>query len=199
MVLRLRLLRPLFYRPLWPQRRLSSSLISKCENDLLSIIAELPEDSKAIPKIANLIVAMVMDFEEAKQREIMALLEERRQETKEMTKHMKDLEIDVKTRTESLLRSRRMCNVRGALEFIGSTIRSQDKTISFREPTDNILMGLTKDTKFVSILQQTCSLNNFQYKDVEKCMGGLYHTASKKLHGHETDIEINARDWSVNE
>jgi len=29
--------------------------------------------------------------------------------------------------------------------------------------------------------------------------GGLYHTASKKLHGYDKDIEIDARDWSVNE
>ncbi|CAG8759488.1 16780_t:CDS:2, partial [Acaulospora morrowiae] len=92
-----------------------------------------------------------------------------------------------------------MCNVRGALEFIRSTIRSQDKTISFREPTDNVLMSLTQDEKFISCLKQTCLLNNSQYKDVERCMGGLYHTASKNLHGHDKDIEIDARDWSANE
>ena len=30
-------------------------------------------------------------------------------------------------------------------------------------------------------------------------MGGLYHTESKKLHGYDKDIEIDARNWSVNE
>ncbi|CAG8672144.1 5648_t:CDS:2, partial [Paraglomus occultum] len=182
-----------FYRPLLPQRRLSSSLIIQPKYDLTPIYAELPNDSKAMPKIANMVVAIVKDLEEAKQREIMALgeakqreiinvIEKKESEKSDLRNHITHLEIDVKTRTESLLRSRRMCNVRGALEFIRSEIRSQHKTVSFREPTDNILMGLTKDTKFVSVLQQTCTLNNTQYKDVQKCMGGLYHTASKQLH-----------------
>ncbi len=60
-------------------------------------------------------------------------------------------------------------------------------------------MKLAQDEKFVSYLKQACSLNNSQYKDVEKCMGGLFHTASKQLHGCDKDIEIDARDWSVNE
>ena len=62
---------------------------------------------------------------------------------------------------------------------------------SFREPTDNVLTRLTQDAKFISYLKQTCSLNNSQYKDVEKCMGGgLYHTASKKLHGHDKEMRV---------
>ena len=60
-------------------------------------------------------------------------------------------------------------------------------------------MDLIHDATFVSYLKQTCLLNNTQYKDVEKCMGGLYHTVSKRFHGHDNNIEIDARDWSVNE
>ncbi|CAJ0760398.1 10775_t:CDS:10 [Entrophospora sp. SA101] len=77
--------------------------------------------------------------------------------------------------------------------------RLQDKTTSFRDPTDSVLMKLVQDAKFVSYLKQICLANNSRYKDVEKCMGGLYHTVSKQLHGHDKDIEIDARDWSVNE
>ncbi|CAG8567695.1 7075_t:CDS:2, partial [Paraglomus occultum] len=223
----------------------------KHEYDLSPIYAELPKDSKALPKIANVIVATmkheitaleearrqelkadikaleearrqelkaeIKALEEARRREIKAWEEERRQETiniiekkererKEIIQeisdlriHMKGLEIDVKKRTELLLLSTKMCNVRGALEFIRAKIPSQDKTVVFHESVDNVLMKLTQDAKFISYLKRTCSLNNFQYKDVEKCMGGLYHTASKQLHGHETDIGIDARDWTVNE
>ena len=60
-------------------------------------------------------------------------------------------------------------------------------------------MDLIHDATFVSYLKQTCLLNNTQYKDAEKCMGGLYHTVSKRFHGHDNNIEIDARDWSVNE
>ncbi|KAF0460710.1 maltose o-acetyltransferase [Gigaspora margarita] len=120
-------------------------------------------------------------------------MEKKEHEKSELSKHITNLENDVKHRTELLLRLKRMCNVRGALEFIRSTDSITGKTISFREPTDNVLMRLTQDEKFISYLKQTCSLNNSQYKDVERCMGGLYHTASKKLHGHDKDIEIDAR------
>ncbi|CAG8722350.1 15564_t:CDS:2, partial [Funneliformis caledonium] len=134
---------------------------------------------------------LLKDLMEKKEREKLDLM----QEKVELSKHITNLENDVKHRTELLLRSKRMCNVRGALEFI----RSTDKIISFREPTDNVLMKLTQNQKFVSYLKQNCELNNSQYIDVERCMGGLYHTASKQLHGHDKDIEIDARDWSVNE
>ena len=60
-------------------------------------------------------------------------------------------------------------------------------------------MRLTQDAKFISYLKQTCLLNNSQYKDVERCMGGLCHTASEKLRGYNTDIEIDVWDWSMNE
>ncbi|CAG8774285.1 18100_t:CDS:2 [Gigaspora margarita] len=220
---RLRLLRPLFYRPLWPQRRLSSSLINRHEYDFSPILAELPKDSKVASKIMNFAVDITkdlmqekvdlmkkkehekldlmekkerekldlmqekvdlmekkerekLDLMEKKEHEKLDLMEKKEHEKSELSKHITNLENDVKHRTELLLRSKRMCNVR-----------------------DNVLMRLTQDEKFISYLKQTCSLNNSQYKDVERCMGGLYHTASKKLHGHDRDIEINARDWSVNE
>ncbi|KAF0507184.1 maltose o-acetyltransferase [Gigaspora margarita] len=220
-----------FYRPLWPQHRLSSSLLNKHEYDFLPILAELPKDSKVASKIMNFAVNITKDLMQEKvdlmkkkehekldltknlmekkerekldltkdlEHEKLDLTKDLMQEKVELSNHITNLKNDVKHRTELLLRSKRMCNVRGALEFIRSTIRSQDKTISFREPTDNVLTRLTQDAKFISYLKQACLLNNSQYKDVERCMGGLYHTASKKLHGHDKDIKIDARDWSVN-
>ncbi|CAG8629716.1 19316_t:CDS:2 [Gigaspora margarita] len=217
-----------FYRPLWPQHRLSSSLLNKHEYDFSPILAELPKDSKVASKIMNFAVNITKDLMQEKvdlmekkehekldltknlmekkerekldltkdlEREKLDLTKDLMQEKVELSNHITNLKNDVKHRTELLLRSKRMCNVRGALEFI----RSTDKTISFREPTDNVLTRLTQDAKFISYLKQACLLNNSQYKDVERCMGGLYHTASKKLHGHDKDIEIDARDWSVNE
>ncbi|CAG8654530.1 5039_t:CDS:2, partial [Paraglomus occultum] len=118
--------------------------------------------------------AEIKALEEAKQREITALEEERRQKIKDFMR---------------------------ALEFIGSTIQSQDETISVNEPTNNVLMRLTQDAKFISYLKRTCSLNDFQYKDVETCIskGSIYHTALRNLYGSYRNVGIDARDWSVNE
>ncbi|CAG8607476.1 16490_t:CDS:2, partial [Funneliformis caledonium] len=68
MISRLRLLRPpmQFYRPLWPQRRLSSSLINQHNYDFTPILAELPKDSKAIPKIMNFTVVLMKDLMQEK-------------------------------------------------------------------------------------------------------------------------------------
>ncbi|CAG8663292.1 11442_t:CDS:2, partial [Dentiscutata heterogama] len=124
-----------------------------------------------------------MNLMEKIEREKLDLIKDLIQKKMKLSKHITNLENDI-----------RICNMRGALEFIRSMIQSQDKTILFREPTDNILMRLTQDAKFISYLKQTCLLNNSQYKDVERCIGGLYHTASKKLHGHDKDIEIDTRE-----
>ncbi|CAG8617285.1 11653_t:CDS:2, partial [Funneliformis mosseae] len=154
---------------------LSYFLINNHKYDFLPILAELPKDSKVVSKIMNFTVVLMKDLMQEK-------------EKVELSKHITNLENIVKHCTELLLRSKGICNVRGALEFI----RSTDKIISFRESTDNVLTRLTQDAKFISYLKQTCLFNNSQYKDVERCMGGLYHTASKKLHSHDKDIEIDA-------
>ncbi|CAG8729347.1 5979_t:CDS:2, partial [Acaulospora morrowiae] len=164
--------------------------------------------SKAATKIVSFFEAvtkdLVMNLMKQNEREKLDLTKdlmgEKEREKLDLTNRITKLENDVKDRTELLLRSKGMCNVRGALEFIRSTNRLQDKIISFREPTDNVLTRLTQDERFISYLNQTCSLNNSQYKDVEGCVGGLYYTAlKKKLRGHDNDVEIYARDWSVNE
>src|SRR6266513_571985 len=46
------------------------------------------------------------------------------QEKTELSINITNLKNDVKYRTELLLRSKRMCNVRGALEFIRSMVTS---------------------------------------------------------------------------
>ncbi|CAJ0892524.1 14498_t:CDS:2, partial [Entrophospora sp. SA101] len=184
------------------------SLVSSYKYDISPILDELPEDSKirsaVSSKIANLFMVLTKDLAKDLVQEkvdltkdLMQKLADVKDEKSELTKDLmqKLADNDIKYRTELLLRSKRMCNVKGALEFI----RSMDKTTSFRDPTDSVLMKLVQDAKFVSYLKQICLANNSRYKDVEKCMGGLYHTVSKQLHGHDKDIEIDARDWSVNE
>nr|CAG8502224.1 7146_t:CDS:2 [Entrophospora candida] len=76
------------------------------------------------------------------------------QERPKLSHNITNLKHEAKYCTELLLRQKRTCNAKGALEFIRSM--SQDKTISFRDPTDNVLMKLTQDATFVSFLKQTC-------------------------------------------
>jgi len=62
------------------------------------------------------------DLTERKEREKMDLMERKEREKMELSKTLTNLENDMKTRTELLLRSKRMCNMRGALEFIRSEV-----------------------------------------------------------------------------
>ncbi|KAF0507185.1 hypothetical protein F8M41_019027 [Gigaspora margarita] len=129
-----------FYRPLWPQHRLSSFLINRHEYDFSPILAELPKDSKVASKIINFTVDITkdlmqekVDLMEKKEREKLDLMKDLErekldltkdlmekkehekldlmQEKVELSKHITNLENEVKHCTELLLRSKRMCNV----------------------------------------------------------------------------------------
>ena len=81
-----------FYRPLWPQRRLSSSLISKLEYDFSPILAELPKDSKVASEIMNLAVYITKALMQEIEREKVDLMKDLMQEKeREKLDLMKDL------------------------------------------------------------------------------------------------------------
>ena len=122
------------YGPLWPQHRLSSSLVSSSHKYNFSpILDELPENSKirsaVSSKIMNLIVDVTKDLMQEKvdlakelTQEIGNVKEKKEREKSELSINITNLKNDLKYRTELLLRSKRMCNVRGALEFIRSMV-----------------------------------------------------------------------------
>ncbi|CAJ0890884.1 15478_t:CDS:2 [Entrophospora sp. SA101] len=184
---------------------------SELTKDLMQKLADVKEkkeyEKSELTKVLMQKLADVKEKKECEKSELTMDLMQKLADVKEKKEYKKselsnsitNFKNDIKYRTELLLQSKRMCNVRGALEFIRSMIQLQDKTTSFCDPTDSDLMKLAQDAKFVSYLKQICLANNSQYKDVEKCMGGLYHTVSKQLHGHDKNIEIHAQDWSVNE
>src|SRR5437660_12887803 len=72
-------------------------------------------------------------------------------------------------------------------------------SIDFTEPVDKALMRLSQDEAFVKILQKACEDNHLRYDDAQRCIKGLYHSASKDFHGHEQLIVIDSRSWSINE
>src|SRR5688500_14810757 len=108
-----------FYRPLWPQCRLSSSLINRHEYDFSPILAELSKDSKVSSKFMNFVLYITkdlmqekVDLIEKKEREKFDLSEKKEreklnlmQEKVELSRHITNLENIVKHRTELLLRS----------------------------------------------------------------------------------------------
>ena len=104
--------------------RLPSSLIiiNRHEYDLSPILAELPKDSKVASKIMNFAVDITKDLMQEKVDLMEKLMQEKEREKVELSKHITNLEIDVQQRTELLLRSKGMCNMRGALEFIRSMV-----------------------------------------------------------------------------
>ncbi|CAG8743558.1 18199_t:CDS:2, partial [Racocetra persica] len=59
---------------------------------------------------------------------------------------------------------------------------------SFEEPNDKVLPYLSNDKTFTDFLEKSCKENYLQIDDIKRCLGGLYHTASKYLHRHENII-----------
>jgi len=66
------------------------------------------------------------------------------------------------------------------------------------EPVDKVLKKLSNNQRFKEYLINTCEMNNVNVEAVKKCMGGLYHTSSKGLHGYDK-VVIYEKDWVVNE
>ncbi|RIB19533.1 hypothetical protein C2G38_2082876 [Gigaspora rosea] len=74
-----------FYRPLWPQRRSSSSLINRYELDFSQVLAELLKDSKVVSKFINSYADMKVALIEKKEREKLDLMEKKEREKSDLT------------------------------------------------------------------------------------------------------------------
>ncbi|CAI2187446.1 19314_t:CDS:2 [Funneliformis geosporum] len=105
---------------------------------------------------------------------------------------------EAKEYRQSILRLENTGSIRGALEFIRSKILLNRSPSIFEEPVDKTLLRLSQDKNFTNYLQKACHENHLRFDDVKRCVGGLYHTASKNFHGHGK-ITINAQSWSTNE
>jgi hypothetical protein len=62
-----------------------------------------------------------------------------------------------------------------------------------------MLDKLSKNEDFINNVKKACEKNQIRIKDVQRCMGGLYHNASKYFHGHKNLVVIDSRSWSDNE
>ncbi|CAG8581434.1 410_t:CDS:2 [Funneliformis caledonium] len=120
---------------------------------------------------------------------------------KSIIEKQKDDEAELVLRTIELFKLRRITNIRAALEFIRGRIiyKKAIDPLDIHEPIDNLLEAtLNEDADFKECLGKTCKVNNVTTDAVKKCIGGLYHTSSKGLHGYDK-IAIRAKDWEVNE
>ncbi|CAG8481636.1 6977_t:CDS:2 [Scutellospora calospora] len=163
------------------------------EDDNINEYIDLSE-LKLYPKMLNLvknkdketleIVERVMKKNESEKLEIVERII-KREETEKRA---------IIERREASLQLESICGIRGGLEFI----LSKNNNSSFEEPIDKVLSYLSKDKDFTDFLETSCRKNHLKLEDVKKCIGGLYHTASKHLHGHG-NIVINEQSWSTNE
>ncbi|RHZ82935.1 hypothetical protein Glove_102g34 [Diversispora epigaea] len=123
------------------------------------------------------------------------------EEINELIKKKKDEEANLRFRTTELFKLRRIVDVRVALEYIRSQnyrTGKSDVPLNLKEPVDAFLKTLTEQEKFKKSLVDTCNLNHVSLEAVKKCIGGLYHTASKPIHS-QTDLVVCEKDWEVNE
>ncbi|RIB04199.1 hypothetical protein C2G38_2048644 [Gigaspora rosea] len=131
--------------------------------------------------------------------EMLNMSKEHHKEVDKLKEKQKDVATDFLLRSQELVRLRRVCNVRAALEYVRGCISSKTgQDFLFHEPVDKVLEKLSKDELFTECLEATCEKNQVNVEAVKKCIGGLYHTASKGLHGHDK-VVILETDWVVNE
>jgi hypothetical protein len=90
-------------------------------------------------------------------------------------------------------------NIRGALEFCFQEILKNTKTLNNKEPINVALQSLQNKTEFNKIFNEKCENKKLRKEDVSKCLGGLYHNASKEFHGKEETIIIYENSWVENE
>ncbi|CAG8541102.1 2313_t:CDS:2 [Dentiscutata erythropus] len=131
---------------------------------------------------------------EAKNKEMMKIYADCIQKSEEHKEEIDD-EHNFLARSEEVFQLRRVCNVRSALEYIRSW-KGEDPLLY--EPVDKVLEKLSNDQRFKECLINTCEMNNVNMEAVKKCIGGLYHTSSKGLHGYYK-VVICEKDWVVNE
>jgi len=117
-------------------------------------------------------------------------------------KRATNAEIQLKEITTNYLKLRNKLNVRGALEYCRSYIANNNTSkITFDEPIDNTLKKrLENNEGFREILKEKSEKLSLRLDDVIRCLNGLYHTASKDVHGHAgPDVAIMESVWVPNE
>ncbi|CAI2171526.1 10487_t:CDS:2 [Funneliformis geosporum] len=165
-------------------------LLEKKEKEQRDLLRDLLEKKEKEQK------ELLRDLLEKKEKEQRDLLEKKNNEHEDLLEKKNN---EPEDRAHSILQMKHMCNVRDALEFIRAQILAKDMSIVFTETLDKALNRLSQDEKFTKYLQKACEDNRLQYEDVQKCVGGLYHSTSKHFHGHEQKVIIDSRTWATNE
>jgi hypothetical protein len=112
----------------------------------------------------------------------------------------------VKARNLLLLKVENKADVRGALEFCRwQMVLSQSEaspSFAYKEAIDSTLKNMLKDPDFKQAFEYACMKSQSRFIDVERCLGGLYHSASKRHHGRAQgtgEVCIDAGEWASNE
>jgi len=73
--------------------------------------------------------------------------------------------------------------------------------LKFQAPQDSGLVRLTEDAKLEKCLDAICKKDKQPVEPAKQCIGGLYHHASKFLHGRlrSSPLELCAHDWTPDE
>eukprot|EP01080_Neovahlkampfia_damariscottae_P012104 gene12104-5596_t len=119
---------------------------------------------------------------------------------KKIEKELLKEKFQVEKLTIDYLSAKGKLNVGGALEYCRAKILGpKEVCFRFKEPFDKALEELENNEDFIKILKEKCG-KRVREKDVVKCIGGLYHNASKEFHGNDFDaVEIVTKSWTENE
>eukprot|EP01080_Neovahlkampfia_damariscottae_P003053 gene3053-5224_t len=122
-------------------------------------------------------------------------------ENSRVEKELLKEKFQVEKLTIDCLSAKGKLNVRGALEYCRAKILGpKEVRFRFQEPFDKALEELENNEDFIKILKEKCGKSKVREKDVVKCIGGLYHNASKEFHEHDFDaVEIVTKSWTENE
>ncbi|CAG8785446.1 9171_t:CDS:2, partial [Dentiscutata erythropus] len=183
--------------------RKDKEFLSLMESNKKELLSLTESNKKELLSLKESNEEKLLSLKESNEEKLLSLKESNEEKLLSLTEN-KNQELNkannlAENRAQSLLQTKHMVNVRGALEFVRAQILSKDKSIVFTEPVDNALKRLSQDEDFIKILKKACEDNDLRYDDVQHCIRGLYHSASKHFHGHEPQIVIDSRTWSSNE
>ena len=122
------------------------------------------------------------------------VIQQLKEDKQKLTNELRDI-------VEVQLRFQKKLHIRGALEYVRTQADKKTKSdMNVSEPSDKVLRKLmNSDADFKKAMLTACEVNQLRPDDVEKCLGALYHEASKNFHGHDRNVAIDHRDWADNE
>ena len=113
------------------------------------------------------------------------------------------LRAELKEYVREVLRARGELSVRGALEFIRSSlsalVKRVDTSVEIKEPMDPVFSAFNNDDGFQEKFRKVCDQKKAGGKFCGRLLASIWSVASKPYHGPQDEVCIRAQSYSPEE